>query len=243
MKTFEDSVYTQLHNERGIGAGATTNQFYPHPRDLRTLEIGFGQGELIRKLLELNNAAYGIDVGKASLEGAIKDGFIDKANLIWLDACHNKLPYLDNFFDVVYCLECIEHLESPAWMFQEVKRVLKPNGHFVLAFPRPEDNLGYGGGLHAHMYPGFLLKKSFRMFCDQMYFKFLRYMENGSSAWYLLENIKEESNMGVHRMIRGNVDREELYGKLREGAWHEMRDPEYKYNKQAIDIIGDPKKG
>ena len=222
-----DNIYEQLKGERGIGAGRTVGVFEPLPEGQRVLDIGFGQGELIRDLLNKGNKAYGMDVGQASFEGAITDKFIDLANLVWLDASHDRFPWIDNFFDAVFCLEAIEHLTTPAPMFLEAKRVLKPGGRFTLAFPRPEDNLGYNRGKHAHMYPGFLIKGSFRMFVRQMYFKILKYWENGSSAWYLLENVKDGDEVGIHEIIRGNYEEDVLFDKLKEGEWNADNDPPY----------------
>jgi len=211
MNKFGDSVFKQLESQRGIGAGAGTDWFFPYPENKTTLEIGFGQGELIRALVERNNNVYGIDVGKESLVGAIEDNFIHKANLLWMDACNNRFPYLEDFFDQAFILECLEHLENPSHIFQEMKRVLKKDAYLMIVFPRIEDNIGVDCGEHAHMYPAFLSKKSFRMFCDQMYFKVVKYKENGSSAWYLLQNIKEDNMIGIHEQIQGNYKYEEIY--------------------------------
>jgi len=227
MGTFNQSAYEQLKGQRGVGAGSTSQYFYEMPRGKRVLEIGFGQGELVQSLLEKNNAVYGVDIGLESMTGAIKDGFIDKAHLLWLDVSTERLPWLNDFFDTAYCTECIEHLENPGHMFLEAKRVLKPDGKFIVSFPRPEDNLGYGGGEHAHFYPGFLIRKSFRMFCQQMYFKILKYFEFGSTAWYLLENIKDNDQEGIHLVLQGNYDEEVLYGKLKEKAWDDKKEIRY----------------
>jgi 2-polyprenyl-3-methyl-5-hydroxy-6-metoxy-1,4-benzoquinol methylase len=230
MCNFDDNIFVQLEGQRGVGAGNTSFEFYPHPIEKTVLEIGFGQGTLIRDLINLKNNVYGIDVGKASHVGAIEDKFNDKASLLWLDACMNRFPFVEDYFDVVYCLECIEHLENPAHIFQEVRRTLKKDGTFILAFPRPEDNLGYQSGQHAHMYPGFLLKHSFRMFCDQMYFEVRKYRENGSSAWYQLINKKSDTDIGIHDQIQGNYSKETAYGHLHsDSSWNESNDPEYMY--------------
>ena len=224
---FDNTIYEQLCGQRGIGSQASVCEFYPFPENLRVLDVGFGQGDLVRALLNKSNAVYGVDVGLASQTGAIKDGFMDKANLLYLDISHDKLPWYDNFFDFSYCTETIEHLENPAHMFMEVKRTLKHKGRFLISFPMPEDNLGYDCGKHAHMYPGFLLKHSFRMFVNQMYFKILKYRENGSTAWYLLENIKDENQIGIHELIQGNY-KENFFDFLKEEAWNDELDPEYK---------------
>ena len=136
------------------------------------------------------------------------------------------------------CLEMIEHTENPSHIFHEVKRVLKPDGDFIIAYPRPEDNLQYQSGGHAHVYPGFLMKHSFRMFCDQNYFKLIKYAENGSTAWNWLSNVKTGDEIGIHELIQGNYDKETLYGHLHgKDTWDEKNDPEYILKSfQAIDL-------
>lgn len=46
------------------------------------------------------------------------------------DGCH--LPYKDNSFDGVYSTEAIEHVHDLDLMFDNVKRVLKPGGTFLI---------------------------------------------------------------------------------------------------------------
>jgi len=44
-------------------------------------------------------------------------------------------PFEDNFFDAVIALELIEHLYDPDHFLEEVYRVLKPSGYFILSTP------------------------------------------------------------------------------------------------------------
>ena len=239
MEGFFANIKEQLKDESGVGAGAGTDWFKPYPIDSKVLECGFGQGELIRKLASLGNEVVGLDIGGASHSQAKEKGTDKIAKLHYLDISHEIFPYTDNYFDEVYCLECIEHLESPGHMFREVKRVLKPDGFFILAFPRFEDNGDFLSGRHAHFYPGFLLKHSFRLFCDQMYFKLLKYKENGSSSWVWLKNIKTGNEIGTQEIIRGNFSYEQLFSHLHdEEAWKEENDPPYIYKVfQSINLF------
>ncbi len=52
-----------------------------------------------------------------------------------IDVSFEKFPYDDGEFDVIFCLNVLEHVENPFNMFREVNRVLKSNGLFVIAIP------------------------------------------------------------------------------------------------------------
>ncbi len=54
-----------------------------------------------------------------------------------LDVRKERFPYEDESVDDVWMLHSIEHIERYYWnhLFQEVYRVLKPNGVFLLSYP------------------------------------------------------------------------------------------------------------
>jgi ubiquinone/menaquinone biosynthesis C-methylase UbiE len=226
----DEDIFNIYKGERGVGVNKslfTEHNFMETPENMRTLEIGFGQGELIRYLLEHKNRVYGIDVGLASIEGAIQDGFIDKACLLYMDASTERLPFIDNFFDIVFMLETIEHLSSPIHAVFEIKRVLKDKGKLVISFP-PYEVSGYEGGRHAHVYPGLLAKEPFERFMMQLYFKQIKRMMIGDgTVIYLFENVKnviseaaskrkeKEGQINIFKVVAGNYTEEELYGHLK----------------------------
>ncbi|AKD03127.1 class I SAM-dependent methyltransferase [Pontibacter korlensis] len=45
------------------------------------------------------------------------------------------LPFEDNFFDVVVCIDGIEHISKQFDFAKEVNRVLKPGGYFIVSTP------------------------------------------------------------------------------------------------------------
>lgn len=100
-------------------------------RQGKILDIGCGSYPYF--LLNTNFAVkYGIDPSLSSL--AIK-----QINVKRLDVTKQKLPYKDNFFEVVTMLAVFEHLdyERLGFLLKEVKRVLKKDGIFIITTPAP----------------------------------------------------------------------------------------------------------
>lgn len=99
----------------------------------RFLDIGCGLGHFCRFMKARNSEleTYGIDFSPKAIELAEK---IDpKIDFRVADAM--KIPFPDNFFDVVSALEIIEHLENPDEAIKEWKRVLKPKKKLFITTP------------------------------------------------------------------------------------------------------------
>lgn len=93
----------------------------------RVLDVGAGEGALCRKLLDL-----GCDVSACDLYPEIfKLASIDCRRV---DA-DGDLPFETASFDLVTCIEVVEHLESHRRLFAEVSRVLRPQGRIVFTTP------------------------------------------------------------------------------------------------------------
>lgn len=55
---------------------------------------------------------------------------LDYSKLTFLEARGEKLPFKDNFFDVVILANVLDHVENPREVLSEIKRVLKKEGIF-----------------------------------------------------------------------------------------------------------------
>ena len=210
-KIFSTAAHSYASEGAGVGGGNQATVRYPPPKGSIVLDMGFGDAKCVRGALELGCTVFGTDLAERSWMEALENGLLDPGSgflPLWMDMCHDKLPIPDNVVDYAYCLETPEHLSNPYFAFAEAKRVLKHRGKFIIVFPMPESNLGYSGGKHAHVYPGFLQRKSFEQFMMQLYFKQLEREECGDSVWYLFENIKEYGEGQVicdtFKVISGN---------------------------------------
>ena len=95
--------------------------------DARILDIGCGIGTYVRKLRELSEHAYGIDVDPARVARGVTAGLAV--------AVSERLPFVDGAFDVVLLNEVIEHVQDDAATLLEACRVVRPGGHIVIYAP------------------------------------------------------------------------------------------------------------
>lgn len=71
------------------------------------------------------------------------------------------LPYASNTFDVVINTVSVEYLTDPLAVFQEISRVLQPNGHFIITFSNrwfPTKAIGIWKQLHEFERMGLVLE-------------------------------------------------------------------------------------
>ena len=93
-----------------------------------------------------------LDIGSLDINGCCKDLFDDYIGLdiqpgknVDVVANAHSLPYPNATFDIVLCLEMLEHDSNFFQTIAEVQRVLKPGGFFMLS--------ARGNGYEKHDYP------------------------------------------------------------------------------------------
>lgn len=99
----------------------------------RVLDLGCGNGNLIRMLREVKQAScWGADLSSQMIREAGKN-LGDKVNLTVADAA--ALPYGDGQFDIVICNASFHHYTEPERAVEEIRRVLKTGGTLILGDP------------------------------------------------------------------------------------------------------------
>jgi SAM-dependent methyltransferase len=93
----------------------------------RILDAPSGQGALSIKLKEKNFVVVAIDLNDKKF--IPQDIEFKKVDL------NAPLPFEDEFFEHIICVEGIEHIENPHFLIKEFSRVLKKNGVLILTTP------------------------------------------------------------------------------------------------------------
>lgn len=134
-RVFEQRASTYDYSSLGRQARSV------HPRVLEKLEqlefdtildVGCGTGTLLSLIMPENSNATvsGIDLSSEMIKVA-KGKLGEKTDLRVGDS--EELPWTESSFDVVLSTQSFHHYPNPGKVLAEMKRVLKPNGHLIIA--------------------------------------------------------------------------------------------------------------
>ncbi|MCJ7833617.1 MAG: class I SAM-dependent methyltransferase [Deltaproteobacteria bacterium] len=152
---------------------AVLKHFFPGKlKDKRILEIGVGGEGGIILSLKNENRVYGIDVSSSAQKNCERLGL--KIDLVNVDT--QGVPFENDYFDIVFAFEVFEHFANPQFVVEEIRRVLKNNGNFLLSTPNP-----FIHHWPRLFYPGLFEEQAFREFLMINEFK-----------------IKSKNNLGVN---------------------------------------------
>jgi ubiquinone/menaquinone biosynthesis C-methylase UbiE len=100
----------------------------------RVLDIGCNIGQLLHLMShQAKIKTVGIDISFEALQNAKINAF-NSFDFV-LCSVQKGIPFEDNSFDVITCMDVIEHLENPEFVLSEMRRVLKPGGRFLFHIP------------------------------------------------------------------------------------------------------------
>ena len=94
------------------------------------LEVGAGEGVISQKMFSRFGTAVGLDLPDAGL----REEWRSRPGPHYLHGDAENLPFLDDQFDLVVCVEVLEHLRDPAAGLRELARVT--SRHLLLSVPR-----------------------------------------------------------------------------------------------------------
>src|SRR4051795_10941580 len=96
----------------------------------RALDLGGGDGR-VATLIQTTRLV-GADVSQVALDRARKR--LPDAELVLVEP-DEPLPFADNEFDLVTCIETLEHMRDVQLALSEIRRVLRPGGRLALTTP------------------------------------------------------------------------------------------------------------
>ena len=157
MKEFLNKIIAkQLRKPNGIFAGKVGNEmnktnsflydFTINAMQLTDnesiLEIGFGNGKFFDKIFSTANnlKISGLDFSTEMVKAATSNNpSTSNSGKLTLRLCSSdKIPFPDNSFDKVFCINVIYFWEQPADHLKEIYRVIKPGGTFYTSIRTKE---------------------------------------------------------------------------------------------------------
>lgn len=97
---------------------------------LSVLDVGCGGGVLCEALAQSGALVTGIDAEQQALETAKAHA---KTNQLDIEYHCSPVEAFDGQFDVITCMEMLEHVNNPELVLEHCKRLLKPHGMLFLS--------------------------------------------------------------------------------------------------------------
>ena len=131
-------------------------KYVPIKKDTAILDVGCGAYGILNGLK--TGKRYGIE--------PLMDFFLSKIKMSkkikWIAGKGEKLPFKNKFFDVIFCINVLDHVEAPEKTLKEINRCLKDKKIFFLTlncyglpvalFRRFLEKINFGDPGHPHSY-------------------------------------------------------------------------------------------
>jgi len=102
------------------------------PDGSRVLDIGCGQGHIARELAKRDCAVFGVEIDEDSAKVAREHC----AEVLVADVdVAQELPWSGASFDVILCMDILEHLKDPGRALKLLRCYLKPGGQLLVTLP------------------------------------------------------------------------------------------------------------
>jgi SAM-dependent methyltransferase len=114
----------------------------------RVLDIGCGRGEFVRGFNKIGIEAHGVDISEYSIKDGLSRAPFLNGKLHICDIDKDRLPFSDEYFDLIISINTIEHICSPSRFVEESKRVLKPGRCILVVTHIPGSKYDIGDITH-----------------------------------------------------------------------------------------------
>lgn len=102
----------------------------PNKGELKILDFGCGPGSTIN-LLNQFDEVFGVDIEPQAISYCLKKGLKN----VKLIRQGKALPFNSNSFDVITCMDVLEHIENETATLLDLRRVLKKDGLLIVSVP------------------------------------------------------------------------------------------------------------
>jgi 2-polyprenyl-6-hydroxyphenyl methylase / 3-demethylubiquinone-9 3-methyltransferase len=102
----------------------------PNWKGLQVLDVGCGGGFTCEFLAQRGAIVHGIDQSHHCITKAKEHAALSELAIVYQHSYSELLPYQDGSFDVVTCVDVLEHVANLQQTLEEIYRVLKPGGMF-----------------------------------------------------------------------------------------------------------------
>ncbi|MBI2043075.1 class I SAM-dependent methyltransferase [Candidatus Pacearchaeota archaeon] len=99
-------------------------------KKLKLLDVGSADN-IIKHYLPKNIEYYSLDLSKEEQDEELREY---KHEFV-LNLDKEKIPVKDEFFDIIVCLDVLEHTIYPEKVLEEFKRITKKDGIFIISIP------------------------------------------------------------------------------------------------------------
>lgn len=100
-------------------------------QDLKVLDVGCGGGFTCEFMAQKGAIVSGIDQSQKCIIKAQEHSRDSSFKISYLQGLAEDIPYSKNTFDIVTCVDVLEHVADLNQTVAEIYRVLKPNGLFL----------------------------------------------------------------------------------------------------------------
>jgi 2-polyprenyl-6-hydroxyphenyl methylase/3-demethylubiquinone-9 3-methyltransferase len=100
-------------------------------RSKKVLDLGCAGGFMAEALDDRGAVVTGIDPAEEAIAAARAHARQDDRNITYDIGVGEQLPYADETFDALVCVDVLEHVADLAKTVREIARVLKPGGLFL----------------------------------------------------------------------------------------------------------------
>ncbi len=157
----------------------------------RVLEIGTGSGYGVEVIAPYADRFITID------KHTPPSGVIQGENVEFEEATVPPLPFADGEFDFVISFQVIEHIEDDARFVEEVARVLRPGGKFIVSTPNISMSLTRN--------PWHVREYTHAQFSELLSKKFPSIEALGVSGDQSIMEYYEKNRQGVERITRFDI--------------------------------------